>query len=392
MTMALRVPPRRWLDIAIPVLVIGVLFALIAPAVQRARENARRTQLLNELRQFGLALYNYHDVYSVFPPGGIIGPDGTAYRGWTTAVLPYLDASPLYNQIDQNVPWDSPRNEFEYQTVHPSFLSPGVEPIKSPEGYGLTHFETNPHLFYRNSAVALDEMTNGTAHTWAMGDVRGDFLPWGYPFNWRPLGDRLCGGPETYGRPGNTIATILFADGRVETVDDSVDPDVLRKWAAAPPVPTAEAMATPPVPKEFRWTGRTREWFHVGGHVHGTATFSKDRRDTEIKAHLMHKLGNEHPTAAQVQASIVDQYPEAVALEVGVTMDAEMAAVIAKLRRLRTLDVDNIEPTPDVIQSLQSMPELRSIQARSLFEAGAQPLREGLPGVTVNGVRNQAER
>jgi prepilin-type N-terminal cleavage/methylation domain-containing protein/prepilin-type processing-associated H-X9-DG protein len=76
--------------------VIGVLIALLLPAVQSARESARRTHCMNNLKQVGLALHEHHDTHNRFPVGNI------EFKYWTfqTMLLPHLDQQPLFNQID----------------------------------------------------------------------------------------------------------------------------------------------------------------------------------------------------------------------------------------------------------------------------------------------------
>src|SRR5262245_1460172 len=96
---------------------VCVVPALLLPAVQKAREAARRTQSQNNLKQIGLAMYNYHDTLAMFPPSGIYGEDGTAYHSWQTMILPYIEQQTLYNQIDFNVPWTDPRNAPAFQHV-----------------------------------------------------------------------------------------------------------------------------------------------------------------------------------------------------------------------------------------------------------------------------------
>ncbi|MCA9005141.1 MAG: DUF1559 domain-containing protein, partial [Planctomycetaceae bacterium] len=90
------------------IFMVMVLVALLLPAVQQAREAARRSVSKNNLKQIGLALHNYHDTYRVFPPGGTQTTDGAPYHGWSTSILPFVDQAPLYNQVNFDQPWNAP--------------------------------------------------------------------------------------------------------------------------------------------------------------------------------------------------------------------------------------------------------------------------------------------
>lgn len=98
------------IELLVVIAIIGVLVSLLLPAVQQAREAARRTQCRNNMKQLGIALHNYHDVFRVFPygRGGTGHPDGGTINALGDNVnrvsgyvglLPYLDQSPLFNQI-----------------------------------------------------------------------------------------------------------------------------------------------------------------------------------------------------------------------------------------------------------------------------------------------------
>ncbi len=89
------------IELLVVIAIIAILIALLLPAVQQAREAARRTQCRNNLKQMGLALHNYHDVHRAFPPG-YIRSHGT---GWSAFLLPYLDQAPLYNTLVWGDPW-----------------------------------------------------------------------------------------------------------------------------------------------------------------------------------------------------------------------------------------------------------------------------------------------
>jgi type II secretory pathway pseudopilin PulG len=81
--------------------IIGILIALLLPAVQAAREAARRSQCTNNLKQIGLGLHNYHDTYRAFPAGYIYrGGSGKCNYGWAVALLPYIEQNTLYDQLN----------------------------------------------------------------------------------------------------------------------------------------------------------------------------------------------------------------------------------------------------------------------------------------------------
>jgi prepilin-type N-terminal cleavage/methylation domain-containing protein/prepilin-type processing-associated H-X9-DG protein len=86
------------IELLVVIAIIAILIALLLPAVQQAREAARRTQCRNNMKQLGVAMHNYHDVHNTFPYGLW---DDDSY-GWGTFLLPYLDQAPLFNQIN----WD----------------------------------------------------------------------------------------------------------------------------------------------------------------------------------------------------------------------------------------------------------------------------------------------
>jgi len=108
-----RRPGFTLIELLVVIAIIAILIALLLPAVQQAREAARRTQCRNNLKQIGLALHNYHDIYGSFPPGFIRwspsdpleawrGANNHEGWGWGALLLPQLDQAPLFNQLNIN--------------------------------------------------------------------------------------------------------------------------------------------------------------------------------------------------------------------------------------------------------------------------------------------------
>jgi prepilin-type N-terminal cleavage/methylation domain-containing protein len=120
------------IELLVVIAIIAILVALLLPAVQQAREAARRSQCKNNLKQIGIALHGYHEVYSVLPPGYVrVPPTPTNSASWTWSafILPYIDHAPLAEAL--RVGEDSPREAAldplrisEMQIPIPSFRCP----------------------------------------------------------------------------------------------------------------------------------------------------------------------------------------------------------------------------------------------------------------------------
>lgn len=155
--------PRRTsgftlVELLVVIAIIGVLVALLLPAVQAAREAARRTSCNNNLKQYGLALHNYHDTYQQFPPAGANW--GNPQIGWQVQILPFAEQGALYDACyAQDKPGASPNNGgIWYESIIPSPSNPNQRArevnvpyafcpsdpgLRSRDGYAQTSYTGN---------------------------------------------------------------------------------------------------------------------------------------------------------------------------------------------------------------------------------------------------------
>ncbi|MEZ6040121.1 MAG: DUF1559 domain-containing protein [Planctomycetaceae bacterium] len=172
---------------------IAIMVALLLPAVQQAREAARLAQCRNNLKQIGIALHNYHDIYRLLPPasvwsgrGEVLGagvmPLGTIdrvaigvspgnepdrlYTNWLISILPMLEQATLIQQMEVNFPIDSRENEFVRSTRLSALLCPS-DPF-STSMYDRGALRGNPGHFYARGNYAMNVgpnriCLNGTA-------------------------------------------------------------------------------------------------------------------------------------------------------------------------------------------------------------------------------------
>jgi prepilin-type N-terminal cleavage/methylation domain-containing protein len=186
------------IELLVVIAIIAVLVALLLPAVQQAREAARRTECRNKLKQYALALHNYHAAHEIFPIGNV----GNRYWTFQSMLLPHLDQAGLYNRCSFNFPGTcfqsniagGPANTAAGITLPiyacPSdpnsgkiYSDPFTGLIASGDYQGVmgTNSTNGTGLFYSNSNTAFRHVPDGASNTLAMGE-RGipNDLYWGF--------------------------------------------------------------------------------------------------------------------------------------------------------------------------------------------------------------------
>ncbi len=201
---------------------VGV--ALLLPAVQSAREAARRSQSMNNLKQIGLAMHNHHDVYKTFPAAHSTDKEGKPLLSWRVHILPFVEQLPLYREFHLDEPWDSDHNKKLIAQMPPVYRSPNSRAAPGRTNYVTVRGERT--IFPGKRAIGMRDITDGTSNTILAVEANDDSaVEWTKP-------DDFVFDPKnpTKGllglRPGGF--NILMADGSVRFLNDGVDADVLR--------------------------------------------------------------------------------------------------------------------------------------------------------------------
>lgn len=204
------------IELLVVIAIIAILVSLLLPAVQQAREAARRTACRNNLKQLALAMHNYESMHQVFPPGYIhrFGPTGSAEElanhaglAWGAMLLPQLEQTQLYESFDPNVPvWDNV-NRVPRETFLSVFLCPSDpysedtlvirdDSVNPVEGYAAASYAANwgpstatvnlddtplqsQGVFYRNSSTRVRDIRDGLSNTLAIGERTNGPIPGG---------------------------------------------------------------------------------------------------------------------------------------------------------------------------------------------------------------------
>ncbi len=252
------------IEVLVVIAIIGVLVALIMPAVQSAREAARRTQCLNNLKQHGIALNTYITSNDALPIGYISWSSSSGVApgwAWSAAILPQLEQGPTYSSINIKLPIDFPdnvtaRTATQAILICPSDRQTGVfttisqltgGPIEASTvsyaaSQGVSSSSSGLGLFVPNLSVKPRDMKDGASSTIALGE-RASFVvqnAWAGALSNGGSGQQVLAqplpsglnpvgvSPATFSSPHPNLVQFLMADGSARTMKTTINPSVFQ--------------------------------------------------------------------------------------------------------------------------------------------------------------------
>ena len=169
------------IKICLAIAIVAISVALFLPATRNVRPALYRSQCMNNLKQIGLALHNYHDEYQAFPPAYTVDADGKPLHSWRTLILPYMEQKALYDKIDLTKPWDDPANAEVFKLNN-------IEAYRCPSELGPATHTTYLAVVTSNSCLRpggsarLSDIKDGTSGTLMVTEVDSEHaVPWMAP-------------------------------------------------------------------------------------------------------------------------------------------------------------------------------------------------------------------
>jgi prepilin-type processing-associated H-X9-DG protein len=202
--------------------VIGVLVALLLPAVQAASEAARRMQSANNLKQIALAMFNYHDTDKQFPPRSSVSPDGKPLLSWRVRLLPFLEQQTLYEQFHLGEAWNSEHNKKLIDKMPAVYRNPSAKPSKSHASYLVPVGKGT--IFEGTEGLPMKSIRDGSSNTVLVLEVNEEAsVVWTQPSDLKINPDKpLLGLGKAH--PGGF--NVALADGSVHFISANIDPQV----------------------------------------------------------------------------------------------------------------------------------------------------------------------
>lgn len=203
----------------------GLLVGLMLPAVQAAREAARRSTSMNNLKQIALGMLVSMEIRNRFPSAAICDKDGKPLLSWRVEILPFIDEAELYDQFRRDEPWDSEHNKKLLARMPMTYVDPGADPAEP----GMTRYivPTGAGTVFPNQSEGLriDDISDGLSNTILCVEAEpGKAVPWTKPDDLAFDARKPLAGLEN-SRPEGFLAA--FCDGHVQLLSGNIAADVL---------------------------------------------------------------------------------------------------------------------------------------------------------------------
>ncbi|QDV26192.1 hypothetical protein Q31a_45640 [Aureliella helgolandensis] len=353
---------RKKRNTVVTMVCLLVLVLLFLPPIEMARTGARRMQSSNNLKQIGLACHNYLDAHKQFPMGADYDPTGPKH-GWFTRTTPYIEASSLYSRIDMRYGWKHPFNKYLFGDVYATTINPQIDSLSTTDDFALIHYLANPNIMHSKSSVRLEQLVDGSKHTWLVGEISQRFQPWAYPYNWRPLNeiasdhrsDQILWGGEFQ---------VCNGDGSIRALSSDADSIVLHKLSTVPPIADMKATVVPYQSFEYRDVARSVDRYNFG-ELEPYAR--KHQKGPVWSAEIYYEHGEPHTLEARVhsqgeQSKLVELIANNPTLQVvlirGVVNDS-LARELSHLEHLCCLAMDSSDLSEQGVKVLAELKELR---------------------------------
>ena len=271
------------IELLVVIAIIAVLIALLLPAVQSAREAARRARCTNNLKQIGLALHNYHQSTSSFPPGTAAATAGGNYGMGTQTwgsfscfamMLPYLKQAPMYNACNFNwtVSWGTGQyiNSTVYSANITAFICPSDGKTATPSSCDINNcnyfgsmgtttapwMNTSTGIFANTNAYSIASVTDGTSNTIAFSEgMVGDNVHW---TKWRDGVSYQTAHTEVYDANSNMTGVMNDLQTCTQQFNSKTNnawEDKGWRWANGSPGLTIFTTIVPPNSQQYPWSG-----------------------------------------------------------------------------------------------------------------------------------------
>lgn len=218
----------EWIGISL----VGLAFSacLGLPGLGSGPKPARRMQCGNHLKQIGIALHNYHDVYGSFPPPLVTDANGKPMHSWRMLILPFCESKSVYDRYDFSEPWDGPNNSKLAAEMPDCFRCP-ARSEKQPKSETSYAVVTGPQTMWPGErATKISDIADKTSDTIMVVEVADSGIHWMEPRDLHVAQMPMAINPargQGISSPHAGVALAVYADGHSQALTSNTPPEIL---------------------------------------------------------------------------------------------------------------------------------------------------------------------